>query len=1178
MKKPVKVVCALVALGAVSLASSAFAATGECTLQGMYQSSLIFNWNNTGIWKDGYVPQSGDDVSFPTKPGRTLTVRLQSGLELGTVTGTAGFYLKNPDTNTGSFSVSDASEFLGSWYLRNHNVLTLTGTAALNQLVSNGGPQLKTTSESASLAQLYGAGALYKNDTGKLSVGSSSGATSVIVNGGEVEFAAAKTDLAGLDEVLAKAEIHYDATVRESLAFDGGNRVIGWLDQAGAAQNAAVATVASGSAKDSKYPGAAYVEDYQNGLPVLDFGPYCDASGADPVAANSTAMTFARNVFAKAYFIVIADREREPAKFQDLICDYEDVRWTRTATGGFFGAETEPGTDVGEVYVNGNRVLPQHEVRGTDLKVVSYRSQLGRIGTYCPIDALAFASRRYSGGIRVGEVIRFNETLTDAEMELVTRYLMKKWIPQNGGSVRQADSVVLSGGATSAVGVTGEGTFAAKRLFVSGDTLVKKGMGTLAVDAVATKDGASLTVDVQGGAVLFGKAAETTAQIAADPLYHFDASALTEADGTALSRWEDVRGGDRPAMVASTKTFAKGDCALPTVVENVQNGLRAVDFGSRVCVNDAAPADIANSAGSKLDSDPSRAMVREGFYVAKKKTGYNTFPLGSTFDLSFHPGDWGILLNQTYGGEGLQGGFWTVDGNPVDPCVKNTADNAFHLVHFVSSSLVRFNTFAWDRSDGSNFGGVQMGEAILYDRELTTAERIATETRLLEKWFAKAHPQASPATVNLAYGASTDNAVVGGDGTVSVGTLAASGAVEKVGDGAMTVGTLAGATALAVSGGSLTVADPLEGVLSKAALHLDASDDDSITETTDETHGTYVSEWRDVRANGLKAVPYTDCTGRPKLAANDCNSLNTVNFGSRTDWGSRNAANATGAGMELSRAFNVKEAFIVFRQYLAGWGYCFILTATDAYNFHRADDGRMWIPDYTPNFKDEPYRLDLDIKDNTYKLTDANYHFIQFHAKAGGSGRCNTICHERDQRLGGMRYGEIVLFETELTEAERDLVSKHLLKKWRDLDLDVPTPSNASFDSLSAAKGTSLSLGYESVDVSALAGSGTIDGNVTLAENGTVTAQFAADGTLTPLTVTGAFTLPTAGKVVVDCPVRKVPAGEYPLIVSDDIEAGPLPEWTVEAPETMRNTFSVRRVAGRLVLTVGTYGMTVILK
>ena len=201
----------------LALASTAFAATGECTLQGMYQSSLIFNWNNTGIWKDGYVPQSGDDVSFPTTPNRTLTVRLQSGLALGTVTGTAGFSLKTPDTNTGSFSVSDASEFLGSWYLRNHNVLTLTGTAALNQLVSNGGPQLKTTSESASLAQLYGAGTLYKNDTGKLSVGSSSGATSVIVNGGEVEFAAAKTDLAGLDEVLAKAEIHYDATVRESL-------------------------------------------------------------------------------------------------------------------------------------------------------------------------------------------------------------------------------------------------------------------------------------------------------------------------------------------------------------------------------------------------------------------------------------------------------------------------------------------------------------------------------------------------------------------------------------------------------------------------------------------------------------------------------------------------------------------------------------------------------------------------------------------------------------------------------------------------------------------------------------------------------------------------------------------------------------------------------------------------
>ena len=804
MRRFRRTLCLMTALTAGTLA----AATGECTLKGLYEGRLDFGWSTAGIWKDGYVPAADDDVGFPTKPARTMTVRLPSvdGFRLGTVTGTAGFRLRPASGFTGGFSLGEAGGFLGTFRLSHRNELTFAADGtSVNRLIANGGPHLAVASGGA-VSNLFGSGMAVKTGAGVLAFGRTSGAASLTVEGGSVAFSGRK-EVAAAD-VLAKATLHLDASDAESLTFGDDGRVKGWRNLAGSG-GAVLPTIGSGVAAGKAYSGPLCVGGYQNGLPVLDFGPFCDAAAKDPRAVGSASMEFPRDVFTKTYFIVAADRDARPEQFQQVFGDFDDARWQRTADGGLFAAETEPGTDEGDVTVDGEQVLPTHPLEGTRLKVIAIRSRLGEIGTYCPVGALANFQHRYSGGLRVGEVLRFSERLSDAEMDAVNRYLVGKWIP--GGKVRDLDTLVLGAGASGEVGVAA-GDFAVRRLVVDGGRLVKTGNGRLLADAVVSPDGCPLAVEVRGGDFAACSAGRTAqAAVAGDVLCHFDASAgpFVFEEGTSVVRWGDVRGNGHPQMEAC-RSFPKGGaqvaCRLPTVVPNALNGRSVVDFGARSSVTYDSAETIAKSAGMSLAPMPARRLVREGFYVARKTSGSNTFPLGSSRNYDFHPGDWGILASRVYASEHLLGGFWTVDGRPVDPCVVNTADNAFHLVHFVAAGKVDVTAFALDRG-GENLGGVQLAEAVLYDHELTTEERLATERALMSKWLDGTPPYAEPSSVALSYAGATPASLSVADGetlTVAAVEPARFDSLD-VGDGA-TLALRCGGTSAGALRGSGTVA------------------------------------------------------------------------------------------------------------------------------------------------------------------------------------------------------------------------------------------------------------------------------------------------------------------------------------------------------------------------------------
>ena len=148
MRRFRRTLCLMTALTAGTLA----AATGECTLKGLYEGRLDFGWSTSGIWKDGYVPAADDDVGFPTKPARTMTVRLPSvdGFRLGTVAGTAGFRLRPASGFTGGFSLGEAGGFLGTFRLSHRNELTFAADGtSVNRLIANGGPHLAVATDGA---------------------------------------------------------------------------------------------------------------------------------------------------------------------------------------------------------------------------------------------------------------------------------------------------------------------------------------------------------------------------------------------------------------------------------------------------------------------------------------------------------------------------------------------------------------------------------------------------------------------------------------------------------------------------------------------------------------------------------------------------------------------------------------------------------------------------------------------------------------------------------------------------------------------------------------------------------------------------------------------------------------------------------------------------------------------
>ena len=167
------------------------------------------------------------------------------------------------------------------------------------------------------------------------------------------------------------------------------------------------------------------------------------------------------------------------------------------------------------------------------------------------------------------------------------------------------------------------------------------------------------------------------------------------------------------------------------------------------------------------------------------------------------------------------------------------------------------------------------------------------------------------------------------------------------------------------------------------------------------------------------------------------------------------------------------------------------------------------------------------------------------------------------QSWGGVELGEIAYYERVLTPDEVADAESHLLLKWFNRGGPYRRPAEAG--ALSVAAGATLSLsGGAPMTVSALSGSGTVDGDVKFASGGGLTAVVAADGTIAPLSVTGGLDVTGGGVVTLVGDVERLVAGDHVLAHAASI-TGTSAGWTCTcANDHLR--YAVRVRGGDLVV------------
>ena len=176
--------------------------------------------------------------------------------------------------------------------------------------------------------------------------------------------------------------------------------------------------------------------------------------------------------------------------------------------------------------------------------------------------------------------------------------------------------------------------------------------------------------------------------------------------------------------------------------------------------------------------------------------------------------------------------------------------------------------------------------------------------------------------------------------------------------------------------------------------------------------------------------------------------------------------------------------------------------------------------------------------------------------------------------MGAIKYGEVILFERELTENETLFAEAYLAKKWfnRDtLGYGAPFVTNLQ---LSAGAVVKLPDGVV-LAAKNLAGGGKLDGSLSLLPGGGITADVAADGTFASMQVTGSADLSTGGALTLSGAVNKLTPGLHALLESGSLTTDG--EWSVQGGNPTRK-YSVIAQGNTLYLNVRLAGFGILVR
>ena len=616
----------------------------------------------------------------------------------------------------------------------------------------------------------------------------------------------------------------------------------------------------------------------------------------------------------------------------------------------------------------------------------------------------------YTGGQRLGEVLICTNVVTEAERAAIESYLAAKWI----ADIRRlellgAAQLTLAEGDTLSVDVA-----------CGAGRLTKLGAGDLKVSNSALLTGG---LDIQAGRLAF---ARTDRAYALNPVFHVDASAdngsvMTDPYGY-VTNWADVRFNGRWA--AATNSLINN---APNLLLNALNERPVVDFNYYGSGGSAPAPYVRNSLATEryLSWNAEIANIRTAFWLLGSQNG-GGFLLGHTALYNFHReiGTWGDStvpgLFADSAADGVKNGRIFVDGLKLSSYKQQDVLNGdYQLVQLVTTANAAANQFSRDRTSTTQCGGQRLGEVVLFSDVLTEKERMNMEALLAAKWFGDLRRVALADGTVLDTGADTNGVVLA--------ALEGAGTVRR--EGAATLRLLDGTGFSGILETRLDRLDVsrLEPPAQPAAgpsLWLDASRPGGVA-----LNGTAITNIRDFSVNNL---PIGFTGANPVLRAGELNGRPVIDLG-------RAVAGGTALTFDGTRA-RVLSAFAVHGSQEGGG--CFLGAAT-TYPFYREFSTSLGTANpYTPIW--HPSSSELDVRQGWTYLDGQNVCGVR-RGFSGGYGLFSFIVKPRTpfttpvyiagdrgspRPFGGLRFGEILLYDRVLTDAERQQTEAYLNAKW----------------------------------------------------------------------------------------------------------------------------------------------------
>lgn len=807
-------------------------------------------------------------------------------------------------------------------------------------------------------------------------------------------------------------------------------------------------------------------------------------------------------------------------------------------------------------YVNGVRHPQTDGYPSPGFQTVAFQS----IGNTVQVIGSFSVSYYYGGGMQIGELLLYNRMLTDRELEDAQAYLYRKWFGRDmpgyvSGEPEVPDVQKVTVEAPTDIVVPAGQTVRIGRLTANAK-LVKRGAGTLELGAL---DGTSV-VDVSEGRVVSARAADVASacEVAKGASLHLDASDtnrmdfVRDAEGNRyVTFWHD-RSNRTVAYVEEASKYGTADStrisrAPKLDVVNTLGGKPVLDFGTMggggkymvlqkgmdsirsvfMVWDGSGGGFLLGSGGSDFGANNSlfdfhRGMV-DGKFVSESPLIYENGTLGHVHNGVFYTNGVAVAGN----------------GSSIIP------PNGFFLVEIHTTAGAHASALAEDRGNtGDRRGGQRIAEAIVYERELTERERVATRNYLMKKWFGKTDSELTPlppqpelpALDRLAFHVEAgESLAVGENGDIGAKEVSGEGAIVKNGDTTFSVALLDGFSGVVqVNAGTLRLA-----ALAAPALPEDAPSMwlDARRNLVTHTFGTtpnVVESWTSVSGDGRQALPkkYVDSyMTPPTFLAEGFNGQPCVDF-TRGEYFRFGDADGN-----MIRLTDIGSVFWVIGSKTGGGYLLGDSTAaggnTAAPTFARAKGTSFpgdlcTVPLLADNAQAEvkaaDWRVNAAAVDPLQTGLSGDWDVVSMTLrpdaakKTSADGLAYTGGHQDNQwNCGFQQLAELLIYDRILTADERDGVESYLANRWGLPAGDYESAFTNSFKAI-LAKDATLDCNGRTRYLSVLAGSGTVEGDVVL-------GGLVADGAATDwMTVNGKVTVETGAKIELRN-LDRVPAG-----------------------------------------------------